>query len=73
MSDAFEAIGESRYSGKSGISPRSMSRSSSQTTSCVRPMANDGTSSTPPASDTIRMVSARIRIDSASGSCSRPP
>ena len=27
-----------------------MSRSSSQTTSCVRPIANDGTSSTPPAS-----------------------
>ena len=31
----------------------------SQTTSCVRPMANDGTSSTPPASATRRTVSAR--------------
>ena len=50
MSDAFDAIGESRYSGSSGILPASSSRSSSQTTSWVRPIANDGTSRTPSAS-----------------------
>ena len=47
MSEAFEAIGESRYSGSSGISPRSINRSSSHTISWVRPIANDGTSRTP--------------------------
>ena len=41
------AIGESRYSGSCGIRPRSRSRSSSHTISWVRPIANDGMSSTP--------------------------
>src|SRR5437764_1333373 len=38
MSEAREAIGESRYSGSIGIWPASISRSSSHTISCVRPV-----------------------------------
>ena len=48
-----------------GSRPRRCSRSSCQTTSWVRPIANDGTSSTPLDSATSRTVSARIRIASS--------
>ena len=73
MSDAALAIGESRYSGSFGIRPASTSRPSSHTISCVRPMANDGMSSTPFLRAVSLTTSASVSIAWSAASCSRPP
>ena len=73
MSEAPLAIGESRYSGSCGIRPALSSRSSSHTMSCVRPIANDGMSSTPFLRTTSLTTSASMSIATSAAWCSRPP